>query len=133
MRNNLVIILILILNSLNISQTKFFVKFRDNTPAFNIEQTLKQITSTNVSLSKNNSIPVFSIFNNLVEHASLLSGIYKIDAGQVLSASDLNNIKSRFSQIEYIQPLHTYHIDYIPDDPKISEQWALDKIGAFQA
>ena len=42
-------------------------------------------------------------------------------------------ILSNDPEIEYVQKSTTYKLDIIPNDSLISEQWALNKIKAFDA
>ena len=37
------------------------------------------------------------------------------------------------ADIEYVGVNRAFKLDYVPNDPQINEQWALEKIGAFEA
>ena len=51
------------------------------------------------------------------------------DAGAAGLLADLSNL----SEVEWAAPNRAYRVHFTPDDPRVSEQWALSKINAYAA
>jgi subtilisin family serine protease len=137
MSYRILITLSLFLCSINVfSQQTYFIKYKDNISRSAIEDKIstKQIV-------KNNSLAKAQNINYKVDHFAKrfgkniesLSRIVKVTFNNNQDNSSIMQMAAVDPDIEYIEPSHTYHVDVIPNDSLVSQQWALAKIHAFDA
>ena len=62
-----------------------------------------------------------------------LSRIIKVNTNVTLSIEEFSQMFNDDPSIEYIESSQTYKVDFTPNDSLISEQWALEKIKAYDA
>ena len=136
MKISSVVFFIIICTSISIlSQEVYFVKFAE-TPNLHsiklaVEETYlnvygnEQLNSYQISLSE--------FANGSAKQISSLNKIVKISFPAKTDENYWSNFKKKFPKIEYIQKQNIYHIDSVPNDSLISQQWALSKIDAFNA
>jgi subtilisin family serine protease len=131
----LLFFLLLITTSIK-SQTTYFIKYKDTVDKTKIEEKVntKQIFSTSESLRKiNNNFDVKFFAKGLGKVDERLSKIVKVTFQKETDAQSFLPVIKNDYAIEYIQAANVYHIDYIPNDSLLNEQWALEKIKAFDA
>ncbi len=121
------------------SQSTFFIKYKndvDKDAIQNIIQTQSIIPQTALQgLGKplNLKTEVSHFAKDLGEEDVNLSRIVKVQTNITMSEGDFSQLFKDDSSIEYIEPSHTYKVEYTPNDSLLSEQWALGKIEAFNA
>ncbi|MBN1997393.1 S8 family serine peptidase [candidate division KSB1 bacterium] len=57
----------------------------------------------------------------------------KISIPQEAGINEALVLFESLSDVEYAQSNHVYKMNYVPQDPDITQQWALEKVGAYQA
>ena len=131
-----VFILVLLLCIPSHSQTTFFIKYKSIVnPSVISDNLSKQKLSKSVDPNVQ-SLPKFSIDHfakGILKENDVLGRIVKVTFYDEINEELLNQILSSDNDIEYIQKSVTYKLDYLPNDSLINEQWALNKIQAFQA
>ncbi len=119
------------------SQTTYFIKYKDNVDKTEVEAKVisKQIFSSNGGLNKvsSNNYSVGFFAKGLGKVDDRLSKIIKITFNNEADAQNFLSLAQNDNSIEYVQPANVYHIDYVPDDSLVNQQWALQKIQAFDA
>src|SRR3972149_7625849 len=117
------------------SQTTYFIKYRDDVRRTDVEDKVssKQIfTTTGMNkISNNYSVGFFA--KGLGKIDERLSKIIKVTFKDQLDSQNFLSLAQEDNSIEYIQIANTYQIDYVPNDSLINEQWALQKIQAYDA
>ncbi len=63
----------------------------------------------------------------------VLGRIIKIKFDKDVDETSFLSLKSADPTIEYIEPSHSFQMDFIPNDSLVDQQWALSKIQAFNA
>ena len=82
------------------------------------------------------SLPDFNIdylAKGLGRGDEVLGRIVKVQFAENVDEANFSSILINDSNIEYIQASNVYQSDFVPNDSLISEQWALQKIKAFDA
>lgn len=118
------------------SQTTYFIKYKDSVDKKRIEEKInsKQIFSSSESLRKiSNNFDVKFFAKGLGKVDDNLSRIVKVTFQNEADVQSFLSVAQNDNTIEYLQPANVYHIDYVPNDSLINEQWALEKIKAFDA
>src|ERR1039457_4761438 len=131
------IILPLFLYSINIfSQQTYFIKYKDNVTKSAVADKIstKQIIHNN-SLAKalNVNYKVGYFAKSFGKNIESLSRIIKVTFNNNQDSSFIKQMAADDPDIEYIEPAHVYHVDTVPNDSLVSQQWALAKIHAFDA
>ncbi|MCL5029149.1 MAG: S8 family serine peptidase [Bacteroidetes bacterium] len=118
------------------SQTTCFIKYKNSVDLSAIAEKIKSkqfISSKSIQSIGNLNISASFFARNLGKDDPNLSRIVK------LTFPDYNSEQTFISQIkndpsvEYVQSSNLYKIDSIPNDSLVSQQWALQKIKAFDA
>jgi len=113
----------------------YFIKYKNTVNRAAVEEKITE-QQLSTSLKKSTSPSSYSIRHfaqNLASDDEGLSHILKVTFNSQESADEyISQLKSDNS-IEYIQPSVTYKVESVPNDSLINEQWALEKIGAFNA
>ena len=131
-----IFVLALFLNESVQSQTTYFIKYKDNVSLNDVD---RRITDKTISESVNFRIAALPEFNlnylakGLGRGDEILGRIVKINFAEDVDESNLKSILSVDPDIEYIQKSTTYKMDLMPNDSLASQQWALEKIKAFDA
>ena len=118
------------------SQNTYFIKYKDIVTREEIDSKISQ-----KSLSLNKSYPALDeeivslkyLAKGMAKYNESLSRIVKVSFDKKVSESSILEIQNSDPTIEYIQKSTTFKLDFIPNDSLISEQWALEKIQAFDA
>ena len=82
------------------------------------------------------SLPEFNIdylAKGLGRGDEVLGRIVKVQFSENVDEANFSSMLSSDTEIEYIQKSTNYQLDFVPNDSLISEQWALQKIKAFDA
>ncbi len=127
-----------ILAAVTFSKTTFFIKYKKNVTANEIESIIANknlgIKQTNSALSKSSSnISIKYFAKGLGKESDALASIIKVETDSDLSQSELENIFSSVADVEYVQKCNIYKIDSVPDDEHLSEQWGLVNTNSFAA
>ncbi len=129
-------VLIFFIPFITYSQTTCFIKYKNSINPFVIENKLqtKNFFSSKSLQSISNKIITANYFaRNLGKDDFNLSRIIKVTFPDHNSEQEfLDQIKNDPS-VEYAQSSNLYKIDSIPNDSLVSQQWALQKIRAFDA
>lgn len=118
------------------SQTTFFVKYKSSVPLTSVEQKIADKKISNSLENKPISLPAFSVnyfAMGLAKTDEILGRIVTIHFTEKVEENFLTNLLNQDPDIEYIQISNTYQVDAVPNDSLISQQWALQKIKAFDA
>jgi hypothetical protein len=119
-----------------LSQTTLFVKYKNDIDLSVVNNKIKSkkfFTETINKISSSQNFTAAHFAKSLGNSDIGLSHIVKLNFTDRSSLqSFLSDIKNDPS-IEYTQTSNIYKIDFIPNDSLIAEQWALDKIKAFDA
>ena len=117
-------------------QTTYFIKYQNSVSQEEIGRKIndKSIANGNFSLSKEGAIKsVNFLAKGLGKNDETLSRIIKVSFDKSVSESTVLSLQNSDPTIEYIEKSKTYQLDFIPNDSLVSEQWALEKIQAFDA
>ncbi|QQS37946.1 MAG: S8 family serine peptidase [Ignavibacteriales bacterium] len=138
MRLNAVVIFIiaLFLNESVQSQTTYFIKYKANISFSEVDRRITEKTISDAVNLRMVSLPEFSLSylaKGLGMGDEILGRIIKINFADDVDESNLVSVLSVDPDIEYIQKSTTYKMDLIPNDSLVSQQWALEKINAFDA
>lgn len=136
MKFNLVLSILLFFNLSLYSQTTFFIKYKSNVPLSAVEQKITEKKISNTLKNRPISLPGFDInylAKGLAKNDEILGRIVKIHFNENVEENYLTNLINQDPDIEYIQVSNTYQVDAIPNDSLVSQQWALQKIKAFDA
>jgi hypothetical protein len=129
--------LFLFIYTINIfSQQTYFIKYKNYVSKTDIANKIstKQIVNNTSSISVqklNYKVNYFA--NSSGKNIEPLCRVIKVTFNNNQDNSSFLQSAGNDPDIEYIEPSHTYHIDSIPNDSLVSQQWALTKISAFDA
>lgn len=130
-------LLLITLFSLTYAQNKtYFIKYKDFISKSDVQSRInnKEILSGNKNtFLKTESFSTDYFAKGVAKDIEELSRIVKLTFSSEQQAEYFFTSASNDPQIEYVQVGNVYKIDYTPNDSLISEQWALNKIQAFDA
>ena len=127
---------IFILSLTSAQTTDYFIKYKDFVSKSQIQEKIntREILSTNKnSLFKTENFEVDYLAKGLAKDLDDLSRIIKVTFSSEQQAENFISNAAGDPLINYIQKGNIYKIDYTPNDSLFSEQWALNKIQAFDA
>ncbi|MGQ9642463.1 MAG: S8 family serine peptidase [Ignavibacterium sp.] len=136
MKFKLVLSILLFFNLSLFSQTTFFIKYKSNIPLSAIEQKIAEKKISNTLENRPISLPRFDInylAKGLAKGDEILGRIVQIHFNEKVDENYLTNLINQDPEIEYIQVSNIYQVDAIPNDSLVAQQWALQKIKAFDA
>jgi subtilisin family serine protease len=137
MNYRFLIILSLFLYSINIfSQQTYFIKYKDNVSKSAVADkisTKQIISSALLKPAQNINYNVDYFAKSFGKNIESLSRIIKVTFNNSQDNSYILQMAANDPDIEYIEPAHKYHVDTVPNDSLVSQQWALTKIRAFDA
>lgn len=138
MRLNAVVIffLALFINESVQSQTTYFIKYKDNVSIAEVDRRVAERSINDVVNLRMSALPEFDLnylAKGLGRGDDVLGRIIKINFADDVDESNLNSILTIDPDIEYIQKSTIYKMDMVPNDSLLSQQWALEKIKAFDA
>lgn len=121
----------------SLAQTTYFIKYKSNVPIDVVESNISEKKLSNSVGFRPISLPEYNVnylAKGLGRGDEILGRIVKVQFAQDISESSLNSILANDPDIEYIQVSNTYKADSEPpNDSLVSQQWALEKIKAFDA
>ncbi|MBK7377640.1 MAG: S8 family serine peptidase [Ignavibacteriales bacterium] len=129
-------IVTLILTISNFAQTTYFIKYKNSVSIDMVDQKISQQKISDILTNRPVSLPSFNInylAKGLGRGNEILGRIVKVQFSENVEEEKLISILSSDTDIEYIQKSINYSMDIIPNDSLISQQWALEKIDAFDA
>jgi len=118
------------------SQNTYFIKYKNNVAIQEIDY---KVTQQKLMPSELNSpldtelISINYLAKSLGREDEILSRIIKVSFNKSVLETNIYGLKEIDPEIEYIQKSTTYKMDFVPNDTLVSEQWALEKIQAFDA
>lgn len=119
------------------AQTKtYFIKYKDSISKSEINDKInrKEVLSPNKNATlKIENLSVDYLAKGIAKELDELSRIVKVTFTSEQQAENFLSSATVDPSIEYIQKGNVYKIDYTPNDSLVSEQWALNKIQAFDA
>lgn len=119
------------------SQQTFFIKYKNTVSQSDIANKIntKQIINSSSLLksaqTSNYQVSYFARGYGL--NVEPLSRIIKVTFDNNIDNSTIIHTAGSDPDIEYIEAAHNYKIESVPNDSLIAQQWALDKIHAFDA
>jgi subtilisin family serine protease len=137
MSYRILIILSLFLYSINVfSQQTYFIKYKDYVSRFEVADkisTKQIIKSSSLAKIQNVNYKVEYFAKSFGKNIESLSRIIKVTFNNNQDNSSILQIAGSDPDIEYIEAARKYHVDTVPNDSLVSQQWALAKIHAFDA
>jgi hypothetical protein len=127
---------LIILSITSFAQNTYFIKYKSNVPIDVVESNVSQQIFSNKIGDAPLALPDYNVdylARGLGREDEILGRIVKINFSENLDVANLNNMLSNDPDIEYIQLANTYQVDFVPNDSLVSQQWALEKIKAFDA
>jgi subtilisin family serine protease len=118
------------------SQNIYFIKYKIDVSLQEIDNKI----STQKIMPAGINAPVETEINKLDylakglgRESEVLSRIIKVSFDKSVSENNIYTLQNLDPSIEYIQKSTTYQMDFVPNDSLSSQQWALEKIQAFDA
>lgn len=136
MKYSLLVFFVLLINSFTYAQSTYFIKYKDYVDKSEIEykvnsqQFLPEHASYRLAASE---FRVNYLARGIAKHDQVLGRIIKVSFRNNFDESVFMQFSQLDPDIEYIQPSVTYQMHNLPNDSLVSEQWALEKIKAFDA
>jgi len=118
------------------SQNTYFIKYKDFVSHEEIDD---KVSHQSLALDEAHSqlneeiVSLNYLAKGIAKNYESLSRIIKVSFDEKLNEASIIGIKNSDPSIEYIQKSTTYQMDFVPNDSLLSEQWALEKIQAFDA
>lgn len=132
----LVLAALIILTFPSIAQTTYFIKYKSNVPVSQVESNIIDQKFLNAIGDRPLSLPDYDVdylAKGLGRDDEVLGRIIKVHFTENVNEASFNSILASDNDIEYIQKSNEYQLDFVPNDSLISQQWALEKIKAFDA
>ncbi len=118
------------------SQNTYFIKYKNSVAIQEIDYKITQQKLMPSGINSPLDTELTSInylAKGLGREIEILSRIIKVSFDKSVLETNINGLKEIDPAIEYIQKSTNYKMDIIPNDTLLSEQWALEKIQAFDA
>ncbi|MDY0083919.1 MAG: S8 family serine peptidase, partial [Ignavibacteriaceae bacterium] len=118
------------------AQTTYFIKYKSSVPVTSIANRISEKKISATFANRQINLPDFKMnyfAKGLGKEEDVLERIIKIQFTENVDAANFRSILSNDPDIEYIQQANNYQIDFTPNDSLLSQQWALEKIKAFDA
>jgi subtilisin family serine protease len=134
--NSLVLLLTFLTVTFSYSQTTYFIKYKDNVSITEVDRIVADQRVSNSISFRNSLLPDFDVnylAKGLGRGDDILGRIVKIQFTESVSESEFSSLLSSDPDIEYVQKANTYQINLMPNDSLAAQQWALEKIKAFEA
>ena len=138
MKSNILfsLMLIIIISLSAFPQNVYFIKYKSSVPKEEIELKVAEdkFVPSGVQFEVNSKLEdVGYLAKGLVKEDNNLGRIIKLTFKDDIDESAVLQLQNLDSSIEYIQKATQYKLDFVPNDSLIGDQWALDKIRAFDA
>jgi subtilisin family serine protease len=129
------VLLLVLLAEILTAQSTYFIRYKSETPQTYVQEKIgtKKLLDTRLYKGTPLEYKVDYLAKGLAREDNVLGRIIKVSFGNNGPSEDELYILLNDPMIEYVQQGRTYTIDYIPNDSLLTEQWALAKIGAFDA
>lgn len=118
------------------SQSTYFIKYKNSVAIQEIDYkvTQQKLMPSGINSPLDAELKsVNYLAKGLGKEDEVLSRIIKVNFNKSVLISNIYSLKKIDPAIEYIQKSTTYKMDFIPNDSLVGEQWALEKIQAFDA
>ncbi len=119
-----------------LAQTTYFIKYKSNVSIDVVESNISEQKISSTIAFRPLLLPEFNI-NHLAKGLGrgdeVLGRIVKVQFSENVDEANFSSMLSSDIDIEYVQKSTNYQLDLVPNDSLISEQWALQKIKAFDA
>ncbi|MCW9064921.1 MAG: S8 family serine peptidase, partial [Ignavibacteriaceae bacterium] len=118
------------------SQNTYFIKYKNSVAIQEIDYKVTQQKLMPSGFSSPLDAELTSVnylAKGLAKEDEILSRIIKVSFDKSVLETNINNLKVIDPAIEYIQKFTNYKMDIVPNDTLLSQQWALEKIQAFDA
>ncbi len=119
-----------------LAQTTYFIKYKSNVPINVVESNVSQKVLSNNLGDAPLALPTYDVnylAKGLGRGDEVLGRIVKVQFSENVDEANINSILANDPDIEYVQRSNTYQLDFVPNDSLLSQQWALEKIKAFDA
>jgi subtilisin family serine protease len=120
----------------SLAQTTYFIKYKNQVSTLLVDQKIKEQKISDSVLRKGVALPEFKMnyfAKGIVRGNEFLGRIVKVSFTQNVDEGNFISVLSSDPEIEYVQKANVYKLDMIPNDSLIAEQWAFNKIQAFDA
>lgn len=134
--NHLLIHSILLFYFSSFAQSTIFIKYKDFISKEEIANKIVEKKFTSIASRNLLVLPEYRmnyLSNGLSRDIESLSRIIKIQFNEQIDSENLISLLQTDNEIEYIEIAKIYQINTLPNDSLISQQWALEKIKAFDA
>ncbi len=134
--NQFLLILLLIAYSQLSAQTTYFIKYKENVSLSEIEQKVQQdqFVPAGVPFQIQSAVrSVDYLSKGIAKSNDVLGRIIKISFTNDVDEGAFLQLQSLDQNIEYVQKATNYQINFTPNDSLLAQQWALNKIQAFDA
>lgn len=128
--------LLVLLSFPSLAQTTYFIKYKSEVSPLMVDKKIKEQKISGTVLKKSVALSNYKMdyfAKGLFKENESLGRIVKVTLDKNEDESFFISNLSTNPEIEYIQKSNTYKLDLIPNDSLVSEQWALNKINAFNA
>ncbi len=113
-----------------------FIKYKETVSKTEVRERISSkeiLTASKNTFLKTESVQAEYFGKGLAKDIDPLSRIIKLTFNSTQQAESFFSLALTDPQIEYVQQGTIYQIDFIPNDSLVSQQWALNKINAFDA
>ena len=134
--NGFILILLIFSFSQIAAQTTYFIKYKQNVPLSEMEQKVRQDQFVPQGIPFQVQTEVKSVnylAKGIAKSDDVLGRIIKITFNNDVDEASLLQLQNLDQNIEYVEKASVYQINFTPNDSLVSQQWALDKIQAFDA
>lgn len=117
-------------------QSTFFIKYKSTVPLSEISNKIIENKISSTLENRPITLPEFRmnyLAKGLAKDDEVVGRIITINFTDKVDENNLSSLLRNDPDIEYIQASRTYKVDAIPNDSLVSQQWALEKIKAFDA
>ena len=128
--------LLISLSQFTSAQTTYFIKYKENVALTEIEQKVQsdQFVPTGVQFQiQATTRSVDYLAKGLARSNEVLGRIVKVTFNNDVDEYTFTQLQSLDPTIEFVQKATTYQVQAVPNDSLVSQQWALQKIQAFDA
>ncbi len=132
----LILASLILLTIPSFAQTTYFIKYKSNVPIDIVDSKISDQIISNSIGDRPVSLPSYNVdylAKGLGRGDEVLGRVIKVNFSENVDEANFTSMLSSDNDIEYIQKSTNYQLDIVPNDSLISQQWALQKIKAFDA
>jgi len=136
MKSKIFLSILFLISHFSFAQNSFFIKYKESVPLTDVEQKVRsqQFIPSGVPFQAPAGVQsVNYLAKGLAKSDEVLGRIIKITFNGNVDENSFLQLQSLDPTIEYIQKSNIYQMDLVPNDSLVSQQWALEKIQAFDA